>query len=96
MKKTIKLSHPKLNIDRLVDSIKHDVKKYVKRERNKALPEGSDYWEFDCKYGNTEAEAKIIHLKEINKFIDGAVKAELESFYLEILAVPAQRGGDED
>jgi len=96
MKKTITLSHPKLNIDRLVDSIKHDVKKYVKRERNKALPEDADYWDFDCKFGNTESEAKIIHLKEINKFIDEAVKAELESFYLEILAKPAQRGGFEE
>lgn len=96
MKKTIALTHPKLNSDRLVDSIKHDVKKYVKRERNKALPEGSDYWDFDCKYGNTEAEAKIVHLKEINKFIDEAVKQKLESFYLEIMAKPAQRGGIEE
>jgi len=96
MKKTIALTHAKLNTDRLVDSIKHDVKKYVKRERNKALPEGADYWDFDCKYGNTEGEAKIVHLKEINKFIDEAVKQELASFYLEILAKPAQRGGVEE
>ena len=96
MKKTITLSHPKLNTDRLVDSIKHDVKKYVKRERNKALPVDADYWGFDCKYGKTEDEAKVIHLKEIGKFIDEAVKQNLESFYLEILAKPEQRGGLEE
>jgi len=91
MKKTIALTHPKLKIARLVDSIKHDVKKYIKRERNKQLPEDADYWDFDCKYGESEAEAGAIHLSEINKYIDQAAKQELTSFYLEILAKPATR-----
>ena len=92
MKKTFALTHPKLKADRLVDSIKHEVKKYIKRERNKQLPTGVDYWDFDCKYGNTEAEAQVVHLSEINKCIDGAVKAELESFYLELLVKEGVRG----
>lgn len=91
MKKTIALTHPKLTLDRLVDSIKHDVKKYLKRERNKQLPSDHDYWDFDCKYGASEPEAASIHLSEINKKIDAAAKTELESFYLEILARPAKR-----
>jgi len=91
MKKTIELTHPKLKPARLVDAIKHDVKKYIKRERNKKLPSDADYWDFECRYGNTEAEASTIHLKDINKCIDAAVSAELTSFYLEILAKPANR-----
>ncbi|NQZ33359.1 MAG: hypothetical protein HRU06_18985 [Oceanospirillaceae bacterium] len=91
MKKTIALTHPKLTLDRLVDSIKHDVKKYIKRERNKQLPSDQDYWDFDCKYGTSESEAASIHLSEINKSIDTAAKQELESFYLEILVKPAKR-----
>jgi len=95
MKKTIALTHPKLKLERLVDSIKHDVNRYIKRERNKKLPGDADYWDFDCKYGATEETADEIHMAEINKCIDGAVKQELASFYLEILAKPATRGNKE-
>lgn len=91
MKKTITLTHPKLKLDRLVDSIKHDIKKYLKRERNKTLPEDADYWDFDCKFGNTEAEAGAIHLSKINQYIDSAAQRELASFYIEIMVKPAQR-----
>ena len=70
MKKTIALTHPKLKLERLVDSIKHDVNRYIKRERNKKLPGDADYWDFDCKYGATEETADEIHMAEINKCID--------------------------
>ncbi|MGF1871758.1 DUF6172 family protein [Photobacterium indicum] len=86
MKKTFALTHPKKAVPRVVESVKHEVKKYIKRERNKQLPAGVDFWDFDCKFGHTEQEAKVIHLKEINKCIDEAEKLELTSFYLEILA----------
>ncbi len=86
MKKTIVLTHPKIKVPRLVEAAKHDVKKYLKRERNKTLPDGVDYWDFDCKYGATETQAEAIHLSEINQYIDQAEQQGLESFYLEILA----------
>ena len=85
MKKTFALSHPKINLARLVESIKYDVKKYIKRERKKKLPEGVDFWDFDCKYGHSEDVAKVIHMATINKCIDQAEELKLESFYLEIM-----------
>ena len=91
MKKTIALNHPKIKLDRLIDSIKHDAKKYLKRERNKKLPLDVDFWDFDCKYGVTQDEAKEIHVSEINACIDQAAKAGLESFYLEIIAKHGHR-----
>jgi len=91
MKKTFKLTHPKIKLPRLVESIKHEVKKYLKRERNKTLPEGVDYWDFDCKYGVTEKQAEVIHLSEINKYIDNAEQQTLSSFYLEVVAKPGIR-----
>jgi hypothetical protein len=91
MKKTYKLTHPKIKLARLIDAAKHDVKKYLRRERNKKLPEGVDYLDFDCKYGANEEEAKVIHLSAINKSIDAAQEANLESFYLEIIATPGHR-----
>ncbi len=91
MKKTFKVTHPKIKKDRLIEAVRHDVKKYIKRERNKKLPDGVDFWDFDCKFGNTEEGAKVIHLSEINKYIDQAEQQQLDSFYLEILAKPGHR-----
>lgn len=86
MKKTIALTHPKIKTARLVDSIKHDIKKYLGRERRKTLPEGTDYWTFDCKFGPSEEAADVIFTSEINKRIDGAVERDVTEFYVEILA----------
>jgi len=91
MKKTFSLTHEKIKPARLIDSIKHDVKKYLKRERNKKLAEDVDFWDFDCKYGHTEATAETIHVSALNKSIDDAVQHELTSFYLEILVKPGVR-----
>jgi hypothetical protein len=85
MKKTFNITHPKIKIARLFEGVKHDVKKYVKRERNKQLPAGVDFWDFDCKYGITEAESAVVHLTELNKHIDEAEKLGLTSFYIEII-----------
>ena len=94
MKKTFELTHPKIKAARMVESVKHEVKKYLKRERNKTLPEGADYWDFDCKIGASEQTADVIHVATINKQID-IMAADLTSFYLEILAKPAIRTFEE-
>lgn len=91
MRKTFELSHPKIKVARLADAARHDVKKYVKRERKKALPADADYWDFDCKFGPSADEAKDVHLAEIAKCIDEAERAELPAFYVEIHARPAKR-----
>jgi len=91
MRKTFTLSHPKIKYDRLVESVKHDINKYLKRERRKDLPEGIDFWDFDCRFGNTEEEARVVHLAEIGKCIDKAQAQQLTSFYVEILAKPGHR-----
>ena len=49
MKKTFQLIVANKNKDRQVESIKNDVRKYIKRERTKKLPENTNYWNFDCK-----------------------------------------------
>jgi hypothetical protein len=96
MKKTFKLTHPKIKYARLIDAAKHEVKKYLRRERNKKLPEGADFWDFDCKYGVTESEAQVIELADINKYIDEAAAQNLSAFYLEILAKPSKRKPKEE
>ncbi|CAM4001155.1 DUF6172 family protein [Pseudoalteromonas byunsanensis] len=91
MKKTFALTHPKLKPARLVDAIKYEVKKYLRRERNKNLPADADFWDFDCRFGATESQADVIKVAQINKHIDHAVEGQLTSFYLEILAKPGYR-----
>ena len=86
MKKTFALTHPKLQPARHVDAVKYEIKKYLARERRKALPDGKDYWTFDCRFGATEQLAKPIFTSDINKHIDAAFAAQQSAFYIEILA----------
>jgi len=91
MKKNFAMTHPKIKVPRLVEAIKHEVKKYIKRERRKPLPPNVDYWDFDCRYGADEASSEVIHLSAVNKSISQAEADQLESFYLEILVKPGHR-----
>jgi uncharacterized membrane protein len=95
MKKTFELTHPKIKVARMVESAKHEVKKYLKRERNKTLPEGADYWDFDCKIGKSEQTADVIHVTTISQEIDTLLAEDVISFYLEILVKPAIRTFEE-
>jgi len=70
MKKTFKLTHPKIKFARLVDGVRSDVKKYLARERKKELPEGFDVWDFDCRVGLTAEAAKVVPVPELGKAID--------------------------
>lgn len=91
MKKTFKLTHEKIKTPRLVDSIKSEVKKYIKRERRRDLPTGADFWAFDCRFGPDAEKCQEIHEAEINKYISQAEADGLDSFYLEVMAKPASR-----
>ena len=91
MKKTFELTHPKIKYTRLIEGVKNDVRKYIKRERRQELSDGIDFWDFDCRFGDVEAEAKTIHLSEIDSCIADAEARGLLSFYIEILAKPGVR-----
>ncbi|MBE8716453.1 DUF6172 family protein [Cellvibrio polysaccharolyticus] len=96
MKKTFKLHIEGKNPDRVLEAIKHEVRKYVKRERNKALPQGVDYWTFDCKFGLTEADAEVVALSDITRRMDAVAAAGGDVFYVEILAAYGFRKPRED
>ena len=91
MKKTFSFSHPKKQRPRVADAIKYELKKYIKRERNKKLPDDMDFWDFDCRFGADEASSGVIHVSEINKVIAEAHDEGLDTFFLEVLAKPAKR-----
>lgn len=91
MKKTFDLTHPKNTPARVLEAVRRDVKRYVKRERNKTLPEGVDFWDFDCRFGDTEESAKVVHLSDIKRCLDDAEQRHLTSFYVEILVKEGHR-----
>ena len=86
MKKTFKLDHPKIKVPRIVDSIKHEIKKTLKKEREKTLPDGARYWSFDCKLGQTEETAVEMPLLSLTKSIDELVENKATTIYVEMTA----------
>lgn len=91
MKKTFLLNAAGKHPDRVLDAIKHEIRKYLKRERRRAPPDGVDFWDFDCKFGLDEAAAQVAHVAELIKLIDAAAKEGAQSFYVEILAKHGHR-----
>ena len=86
MKKVFPLSLPNHEAPRVVERIKAEVRKYLKREHRKPLPEGVDFWDFDCRVGRDEEAAVGVHLSEVIGAIDGVAAAGGEAVYVEIFA----------
>ncbi len=86
MKKVFNLKEGNKNKARQLDAIKHEIRKYIKREKRKPLPEGVDFWDLKCKFGQNDEEPKSIEFIDITKHIDEASEQDCESIYMEIIA----------
>ncbi len=86
MKKTFLLTDAKKNPQRVLDSIKHNIRKYIKREKRKPLPEGSNFWKINCKFGQTQESAVEIRFEDMMKNINEASQLNLDSFYIELIS----------
>jgi predicted N-acyltransferase len=91
MKKTFALAIEGKNRDRVLEAVKHEVRKYVRRERRRVLPDGVDFWDFDCRFGATEALAVVVHFATLTELMDAVAKAGGDQFYVEILASHGHR-----
>lgn len=91
MKKTYQLIVDNKHKDRVIEGIKHDVRKYIKREKKKKLPEDKDQWRFNCKLGSEEISSKTIDFVDLIKNIDEIANSEAETLYIEILAYAIKR-----
>ena len=92
MRKIFPLESERLKPPRVIELIKSDVRKYLKRERKKSLPEGVDYWDFDCRLGQDSENSEPLHPSEINAAIDTALREGWKVVYIEILAKPGHHG----
>jgi hypothetical protein len=91
VRKTFKLQVEGKNPDRVLDAIKHEVRKYVKRQRRVPVPAGVDYWDFDCKFGASEETAEPVHLSEIITRMDAAVAEGAAQCFVELVAKDGHR-----
>ena len=84
MKKTFLLTDSKKAPQRVLESIKSNIKKYIKREKRKELPDGSNFWKIDCKFGKDKDSAIEIKYEDVMKNINEASAQNLPSFYIEL------------
>lgn len=91
MRKTYPLIVQGKHRDRVLDAVKHDIRKYLKRERRRELPEGMDFWDFDCKAGLSKESAVATHVAALVAGVDALAREDAASVYVEVLARPAKR-----
>lgn len=92
MKKIYRLTDEKKHEDRVLDSVKNDIRKYVKREKKKKLPDAKMmFWDFDCKIGLTQANAKVVDFDVLIKELDAVKSTGATECYVEILAKMADK-----
>ena len=86
MKKNFPLQVEGKNSDRVLEAVKHEIRKYFKRERNRALPKEVDFWDFDCKVGLTAESAEVVKVSAVVEGLDALAKQGAASAYVEILS----------
>ena len=91
MRKTYLLTIEGKNRDRLLDAAKHDIRKYVKRERSRPLPKGVDFFDFECKLGASEGAAATLHFATLMGAVDALVKDGADQFYVEVVTTHGHR-----
>lgn len=91
MKKIFQLKSEKKTPERQLDAIRHEIKKYIFRQRKKKAPDDFDTWDFDCAIGATPDQKTVIPVHEITQHIDRLVAESHTSFYLEIIARAANK-----
>ncbi len=92
MKQSFQLDLPGRQRERWLDASKHTVRKYVARQRRAPLPEGSDYWDFACRFGSTEQEATEVHFATLIALMDAAAARGENAFFVSIRGHAAVRG----
>ena len=86
MKKNFPLQAEGKHPERVLEAVKHEIRKYFKRERNRSVPAGADFWDFDCKVGSSADAAEVVRVGAVIDAVDAAAKSGAASVYVEILS----------
>ena len=103
MKKTYPLRVEGKHPDRVLDAVKHDIRKYFKRERSRPVPAGADFWDFDCRVGASADSAEAVRVGGVIEAVDALARAGAAAVYVQILSkhgvrvpAPAKPEGEQD
>jgi hypothetical protein len=91
MRQTHSLTHPKHSPPQALAAVKNKIRKYIKRERRKKLPEGVDFWDFECRVGLEEESATEAHISAVIERMDALSEQGATAVYVEILVKPGVR-----
>jgi Family of unknown function (DUF6172) len=89
MRKTFPLRVEGKHPERVLEAVKHEIRKYIKRERRRDVPQGADFWDFDCQFGADEDTAAAMAPAALTAALDALALAGGEQCYVELLAKPA-------
>lgn len=84
MKKTYPLTVEGKHPDRVLDAVKHDIRKYFKRERSRPVPAGADFWDFDCQVGESAEAAQVVRVGAVIETVDAIAKGGAAAVYVHI------------
>lgn len=91
MRKTFALRPEGKHPDRVLDAVKHEIRKYIKRERRRPLTEGVDFLDFDCRLGRDADSAETVHAAALIGALDALAQSGATQAYVEVLAKPGHR-----
>jgi hypothetical protein len=91
MRQTFPFEHPRQKPAQALAALKNKIRKYIKRERRKSVPDDVDFWDFDCRMGPTESEAAAVHVSQLIAGLDTLAAAGKSHVYVEILSKPGHR-----
>lgn len=91
LKKIFTIRHEKKKPERAIEAIKHEVRKYLKRERGKKLPEKATFWDFECRFGQNSDTAENLPASGVIDALSRVEEAGWEQCYIEITAKPSYK-----
>lgn len=69
-------------------ALKSKIRKYIKRELRKPLPDDKHRWAFDCRVGPTQDDATDALVSEVIHRVDAVFETDSPTVFVEIFARP--------
>ena len=91
MKKIFKLQETEQNPDRILEKIKHQLRRYLRREKKKDIKALNSFLEFECRFGQDEKSSKKVSFNDIIQLLDKTREDDWKECYIEIVAVVQEK-----
>lgn len=91
MKTTFPLTPEGKHPERVLEAVKHDIRKDLKRQRRRELPPGADFWDFECAIGPDADSAQPVHPGDLIGALDQLAQQGAQQVHIKAIAKPGQR-----